>query len=260
MSAPDAETLHVAAARGFQSGAATYASGRPDYPEAVVGWLRDPLGLAKGKVALDLGAGTGKFLPSLSKTGASVIAVEPVEAMRSELALAFPAVETRAGTAEAIPLPEERADAIVCVQSFHWFSTPAALAEIRRVLKPGGRLGLVWNVRDESFGWVAELTRILVPHEGDTPRFASGNWREVFPADGFSALEEARFPQVHVGPPERVIVERMLSTSFIAAMDDKEIAKVAAEIRALIAATPEFYGLEEVAYPYVTFAYCCHKV
>jgi len=260
MHAPVPETVPRVAARGFQSGAAAYASGRPDYPEAIVGWLREKLGLAPGKLALDLGAGTGKFLPSLLKSSGSVIAVEPVEAMRTQLAAAFPAVETRFGTADAIPAADERLDAIVCATSFHWFATRAALAEMRRVLKPGGGLGLIWNVRDESISWVAELTRIITPYGGDAPRFFRGQWRDVFPADGFSPLEEARFPYAHFGPPERVIVERTLSTSFIAALEPGERAKVAAEVRALIAATPELRGRESVAYPYVTTAFCCRKL
>jgi len=260
MNAPVAATVHDAAARGFQSGAAVYASGRPDYPEAIVGWLSDEIGLAPGKTVLDLGAGTGKFLPSLLKTGATVVAVEPVEGMRKELAAAFPSVETRAGTADAIPAAEASFDAVVCATAFHWFATRAALAEMRRVLKVGGQLGLIWNVRDEHVAWVAELTKIITPYEGDAPRFFKGQWREVFPADGFSPLEEARFAHAHIGPAERVIIERTLSTSFIAALDVDERAKVVAPLRALIEATPELRGRETVAYPYVTCAFRCFKV
>ena len=84
---------------------------------------------------------------------------------------------------------------------------------MRRVLKPGGALGLIWNVRDERVDWVARITALIAPYEGDAPRFGSGRWRDAFPAPGFSELKERRFPHAHVGPPERVIVERTLSTS-----------------------------------------------
>src|SRR5262249_26246894 len=149
--------LHVAAATGFEAGADAYARGRPDYPEALDGWLRDMLGLGSGKAAMDLGAGTGKFTPRLLGTGATVMAVEPVDAMRARLAHDLPEVRALRGPAEAIPADDASFDAIVCAQAFHWFATPTALAEIRRVLKPGGTLGLVWNLRDFSVDWVAAL-------------------------------------------------------------------------------------------------------
>ena len=186
--------MHPSAARGFAREAAAYARGRPDYPPEIEGWLTATLGLAPGRRVLDLGAGTGKFTARLAATGAAVAAVEPVAEMRARCAAAAPAAEVREGAAEAIPFPGGGFDAVVCAQAFHWFSTPAALAEIRRVLAPGGRLGLVWNVRDESRDWVAQLTEIMRPFEGDAPRYASGAWRRLFPAPGFGPLAETRFP------------------------------------------------------------------
>jgi SAM-dependent methyltransferase len=255
----DSMSINSAAAAGFAAGAREYAAGRPEYPVGIEDWLRDDLALAPGRWALDLGAGTGKFVGCLRATGASVVAVEPVKEMRATLVAANPDVVALAGTAERIPFPEAFFDAIVCAQSFHWFATGPALAEMRRVLKIGGALGLVWNVRDESVGWVADLTRLLAPYEGGTPRFGSGRWRERFPAEGFSALKERRFSHAHVGPSERVIVDRTLSTSFIAALASEERDKVAARVRELIAATPELAGKAEVAYPYETWAFSCAK-
>jgi SAM-dependent methyltransferase len=255
----DSTRIHAGAAEGFAAGARAYAAGRPQYPIEIEDWLRDGLALAPGRSALDLGAGTGKFLSCLRATGATIFAVEPVAEMRASLVAANPYVVALSGTAERIPLPDASLDAIVCAQSFHWFATAAALAEVRRVLKTGGVLGLVWNVRDESVGWVAEITRLLAPYEGETPRFGSGRWRDVFPAEGFSALKERRFPHTHVGPPERVIVDRTLSTSFIAALPTDERDRLAARIRELIATTPSLAGKAEVAYPYETRAFSCIK-
>jgi SAM-dependent methyltransferase len=252
--------LHPAAATGFTAGASTYQQGRPDYPAALVGWLSDALGLAPGRSVVDLGAGTGKFTPSLRATGARLFAVEPVAAMRAELIAAHPDVTAFEGSAERIPMLDASVDAIVCAQAFHWFANQNALAEMRRALKIGGALGLIWNVRDERVDWVAALTAILAPYEGDTPRFAGERWRKAFPAEGFSPLAERRFPHAHVGPPERVIVDRVLSTSFIAALPDDERARVAARVRALIAATPALAGRAEVAFPYETRAYSCRRL
>jgi SAM-dependent methyltransferase len=256
----DPDPVHPAASAGFSAGAATYVAGRPDYPAEVEGWLRDDLRLGPGRAVLDLGAGAGKFLPRLRGVGATLHAIEPVREMLQTLIGANPDVVAMAGTAERIPFPDASMDAIVCAQSFHWFASPAALAEMRRVLKIGGALGLIWNMRDESVDWVAALTRIFAPYEGDAPRYSSGRWREVFPAAGFSPPIERRFAHAHVGPPERVVVDRVLSTSFIAALGAAERQTVAAKVRALIAATPALAGRSEVAFPYETQAYRCLRI
>ena len=252
--------LHHSAAQGFAAGAARYVAGRPGYPTEIDDWLRDALGLGPGKAALDLGAGTGKFTAHVVATGASVTAVEPVAPMRDEFRRALPDVSILEGSAGAIPLPDLAVDAVVCAQAFHWFATPEALAEIRRVLRPGGALGLVWNVRDQSVGWVAALDAIMRPYESDAPRHESGAWRRIFPAPGFSPLAERRFSFAHEGSPERVIVDRVMSTSFIAAQSETDQDRIRNAVRALIARTPDLAGRDRVAYPYETFAYSCRKL
>ena len=248
------------AAQGFQSAATAYDRGRPDYPAQVSGWLRDNLGITPGKTVLDLGAGTGKFTQRLVTTGATVIAVEPVDAMREKLTASLPQVQALSGTAETIPLPDASVDAVVCAQAFHWFATKAALVEISRVLRPGGKLGLIWNMRDESRPWVAELTAIIQPHEGDAPRAYKGTWKAAFPVAMLTPLVEERFDHGHTGSPEDVIVSRTLSTSFIAKLPQAEQDAVAARLRTLIATRPDLSGRAEVTYPYVTFAYSATRI
>ncbi|MBP2301362.1 class I SAM-dependent methyltransferase [Azospirillum picis] len=253
-------SIHRSAADGFAAEAASYVRGRPDYPAEVADWLAGDLGLGKGKTALDLGAGTGKFTTYLVRTGAAVVAVEPVAAMLDQLVERNPGVEAKAGTATAIPLADGSVDAVLCAQSFHWFANGDALDEMRRVLKPGGMLGLIWNVRDERVGWVAELTGIMAPYENGTPRFYSGEWRRLFPADGFGPLQERHFHHGHTGPAEQVIVDRTLSVSFIAALPPEEKARVGDRLRSLIAGTQELAGKDEVTFPYETAAYFCRKL
>ncbi|PLQ00554.1 class I SAM-dependent methyltransferase [Cupriavidus pauculus] len=253
-------TIHHAAAQGFSSQADTYARGRPEYPAELGTWLRDTLGLAPGKTVVDLGAGTGKFTRLLLPTGASVIAVEPVDAMRAQLSGKLPAVRAVQGSAESMPLPDASVDAVVCAQAFHWFANPAAMQEIARVLKPGGRLGLIWNVRDESVGWVARLTEIMTPYEGDAPRFYKGDWKKVFPADGFGPLGLTRFPYTHTGAPEQVIVDRVMSVSFVASLPQPEQDAVRARLHAVIDADPALQGRDAVSFPYSTEAYCCERL
>lgn len=252
--------VHTSAQQGFSTQAVTYAQGRPDYPRQLTGWLADALQISAQSTVIDLGAGTGKFTRLLSSLAPTLIAVEPVAAMGAQLAKLLPDVRLVDGTAESIPLATASADALVCAQAFHWFSTRAALAEIHRVLKPGGRLGLVWNVRDESVDWVAAITQIITPYEGDTPRFHSGRWREAFIGEYFSDPEMICFPYSHVGSPQEVIMDRFLSVSFIAALPAAQKARVTEQLRTLIDTHPALKGRDTVAFPYQTQAYRCNRL
>lgn len=253
-------SVHDTARSGFGSDAARYARGRPDYPAEVAGWLADTLQLEPGKTVVDLGAGTGKFTGRLLATGATVIAVEPSAAMRDHLVEDLPEVEVLEGTATSLALADESIDAIVCAQAFHWFATAEALAEMHRVLRPGGMLGLIWNTKDDTVPWVRAAFAIAEPYEGDAPRFHTGAWRRAFPAQGFGPLQEQRFAHEHRGPPETVIVDRTLSTSFIARLPEAEREQVAARLRSLIATDPDLAGRSEIALPYTTFAFSAERL
>ena len=244
---------------GYESGAGAYVQGRPGYPREAMDWLRDVLHVGQGRTTLEVGAGTGKFIPMLIDCGGTIVAVEPIDNMRARLAQAFPRVEALRGTAEHIPLRDASVDAIVCAQAFHWFATRAALREMRRVLKPGGMLGLIWNVRDESVDWVAALSEITNRYESDAPRYRTGAWRNVFPAEGFEAIDERHARNTHVGTPEQVIVDRTLSVSFIAALPVEQRAQVANEVRALISNTPALTNATQIAFPYETSMFAFRK-
>jgi len=252
--------VHPTAAEGFARGAQTYARGRPDFPPAVRDWLCDDLGAGAGKSVLELGAGTGKFTKYLLATEAEVTALDPVAEMLTQLKRALPNTNTLRGSAMSIPLRDNSVDIIVCAQAFHWFANTAALDEMRRVLKAGGMLGLIWNVRDASVDWVNGLTKLIAPYEGDAPRYDHGEWRTLFPAEGFSPLVERRMPHGHTGPPEQVIVDRIASISFIAALEDTERQRLLTRVRELIASAPALAGRSEVTFPYVTMAYHCARL
>ena len=133
--------VHASAQQGFSTQAATYAQGRPNYPRQLTGWLMDVLGVDGHSRVIDLGAGTGKFTRLLSTLAPTLIAVEPVQAMGAQLTRLLPDVRLVNGTAEAIPLETASADAVVCAQAFHWFSTQAALAESTACSSPKGASG-----------------------------------------------------------------------------------------------------------------------
>jgi len=252
--------VHKAAQVGFSTQAGTYTQGRPDYPQEISNWLTDTLGIDGQSVVADLGAGTGKFSRLLVPLAQEVIGIEPVQAMRLEFAQTLPGVRVLEGTAQDIPLADGTVDAVLCAQAFHWFANSAALAQIHRVLKPGGRLGLVWNVRDESVDWVAEITRIITPYEGDTPRFHTGEWRRPFDGQLFSQPQVTCLPYSHTGPAETVIMNRFLSVSFIAALPDADKARVTEQLRELIHTHPALRGRDSIDFPYQTQAYVCQRV
>jgi SAM-dependent methyltransferase len=208
---------------------------------------------------MDLGAGTGKLTRLLLSTGASLVAVEPVEAMRLAFASVLPEVRLVGGVAEALPFTDETFDAVVCAQSFHWFDGDRALTEIHRVLKRKGRLGLLWNVRDESVPWVHELTEIIGPYERTAPREKTHEWRRAFSAsDLFGRLNQLRFPHAQRLDVEG-LVERFASVSFIASLPSEERDGVLGRIRSLAETHPDLAGQEEFDLPYVTELYWCAK-
>ncbi len=141
----------------FAEVAGAYERGRPGYPDEAVQWL---VGLDPRDV-VDLGAGTGKLTRALVGLGHRVTAVEPLDEMRAELEVALPDVHAVAGRAESMPLPDSSADAVTSAQAFHWFDHDDALPEIGRVLRPSGRLALVWNSRDDRDPWMARLSEII---------------------------------------------------------------------------------------------------
>ncbi len=231
--------VHPRAAVGFGRAAEAYERGRPNYPAEAVDWLRDRLALGPGRTVVDLAAGTGKLTRLLLPTGARVVAVEPVAGVRDELGRVVPGVEIVDGTAEDMPLPEGFADAITVAQAFHWFATPEALAEIHRVLSPGGALALVWNRRDLDDPLQRALEKMVSRHRGDVPAHRSGRWKSVFEGtDLFGPLEERTLPH-HQELDRSGLVDRVMSTSIMAALSEAERRKAIAEIEALAAAQPD---------------------
>lgn len=196
---------------------------------------------------LDLAAGTGKLTRLLVPTGAHVVAVEPLPAMRALLT----GVEALEGTAEAIPLPDASVDAVTVAQAFHWFDASAALAEIDRVLRPGGSLGLVWNERDESVPWVDELGRIF-NWQVERPYAKGTDWVAVLDRSGRFSKAEHRQVHWEQSLDEDALVDRVLSTSYVATWSTERQAEIGREVRLLVAGFPAIIRL-----PHVTDVYWC---
>jgi SAM-dependent methyltransferase len=146
----------------FGSIAEDYDVLRPQAPPGAVDWMVPP----GCQVAVDVAAGTGLFTRTLIGRAAQVIAVEPDARMRAVLAARSASVTALEGRGESIPLPDAAADAVFISSAWHWMDPERAVPEIGRVLRNGGRFGLIWTSRDREVDWVRELDRL--PGE-DTP-------------------------------------------------------------------------------------------
>lgn len=170
---------------------ARYERGRPGYPDTAGEALATSLGLGRGRRVADVAAGTGKLTRVLAATGADVVAVEPMPGMREQLVAAVAGAHCIAATAEALPLPTASMHAVTVAQAFHWFRLPDAAWEIRRVLKPGGRLAIVTNTRDPAWPRMERIGAILSRYEAMGPRPpAVQHWREALDASGAFAASE----------------------------------------------------------------------
>lgn len=137
-----------------------YDAARPGYPADAIRWLLGAPGLV-----LELACGTGKLSFDLVAAGNRVVASDPAAPMLKRLRRKL---RDRPGdltllqaTAEQLPVRSSTVDKVIAAQAFHWFDPGPTLAEISRVLRPGGTVGLIWNIRDESVPWVRRLTQLI---------------------------------------------------------------------------------------------------
>jgi SAM-dependent methyltransferase len=149
-----------------------YERGRPGYPADAVRACLPP----DARRAVDVGAGTGKLTRTLLALGLEVVAVEPLDGMRSRIP---PEATALAGSAEALPVEDASADAVLVGQAFHWFDRPRAMAEFRRVLRPGGTLGVLWNMLDDRIPWVSALGDTFRAEDRATRRDHDPPWSGV---------------------------------------------------------------------------------
>ena len=232
-----------ARAGSFGGTARDYERGRAVYPDEAVQWLVE----GAGKVA-DLGAGTGKLTGALSRYATEVLALERQHQMLLHLRRAAPSALVACSVAESLPVRSGWADAVVVAQAFHWFDQQLAVPEIRRILTPGGRLSLVWNVRDESHGWVAELARIAGPENSSETRarldqlpgfrpFERQTWRTTQTLDRDSLLAHVR------------------SRSNVATLNHRARERVLDEVAHLCDTHPALRGKGTFELPYKTQAF-----
>jgi SAM-dependent methyltransferase len=231
--------------RAFDQAAELYDAARPDYPAEAVGWLTEGV---TGPV-VDLGAGTGKLTQALVASGFDVVAVDPSPQMLGVLAERVPEAETRIGAGESIPVADAAAGLVVAAQAWHWVDRARAVPEVARVLRPGGRIGLVWNDRDESVDWVRQLGELMGAGEAT---FGEEAEPEVGAPFGPLERHDVRWVQ-------RLTLDGLLdlarSRSYFIAREPDAQAAVIASLRRLHAEHPDLAGAEWIELPYVTRCY-----
>jgi SAM-dependent methyltransferase len=228
--------------RSFGAQAAAYERGRPSYPPEAIDWLLPP----GARDVLDLGAGTGKLTTRLVERGLQVVAVDPIAEMLEVLRNSLPDTPALLGTAEEIPLPDNSVDAVLVAQAWHWFDPHRAIPEVARVLRPGGRLGLVWNTRDERLGWVKELGRII-GREDARDAFDDG----ITLPEPFLKVQQHQVEWTNYLTPQ-ALIDLVASRSYCITAPVAARSKTLERVRELLATHPALANSAGLALPYVT--------
>jgi SAM-dependent methyltransferase len=230
----------------FNDRAADYVRFRPTYPPEAVQAILDGLGPSERIVATDMGAGTGISARLLGSRGVRVLAIEPGDAMR-RAATPHPNVWWVGGRADATGLRRASVDLVLCAQSFHWFQTPDALAEFARILKPHGRLAIVWNSRSEIDPLTVGYRQAILDVGGETALERARFDPEVITGSGlFTAPDRQAFPNIQRLDADGLI-GRARSASYVpktGAAGDRLIAL----LRALHAQYADVHGLVTLVY------------
>ena len=213
----------------FGSAAAAYERGRPSYPPEAIDWL---LPRSAQKV-LDLGAGTGKLTTRLVERGLDVVAVDPISEMLELLRASLPETRALLGTAEEIPLEDNSVDAVLVAQAWHWVDPERAIPEIARVLRPGGRLGLV-----------RELGQII-GSDGDQGRF------DVTLPAPFDEPQRHQIEWTNYLTPQ-ALIDLVASRSYCITSPTEVRTKTLDEVRELLATHTALANSTGLAFPYVT--------
>ncbi|MDT0117638.1 methyltransferase domain-containing protein [Microbacterium sp. PRF11] len=235
----------------FGQAASAYESGRPGYPAEAVAWMLEPV-REPGRAlrVADVGAGTGKLTRAIVELGADVVAVDPDADMLATLRQNTRGVPTFVGRAEKLPLPDSGLDAVVMGQAWHWVDVEAASLETARVLRSGGVLGLIWNIRDDRVDWVRRLTAAMGGSNAEVLLATTGP-RVVEP---FGELEHREWHgERRITLPQ--LRDLVVSRSDIITASREKRARIDAAVDGVVASLPDLADGGSTALPYVTHAF-----
>jgi SAM-dependent methyltransferase len=247
------DELTARRAKSFGPVAATYDRVRPGYPPDGVSWLLEEAAAAgtaraRRRRVLEIGAGTGALTRDLVARGLEVVAVEPDPHMRAVLESRVPRADVRAGSAEELPVEDGDVDVVIGAQMWHWVDVARATAEVARVLRPGGTLGLLWNLRDERVEWMAELGTVFGGDDVHNRHAAEVSLPAGAPFTA-AAARDFRWSQ-ELAPTD--IVDLVATRSQVQVMADTERSEVLARVGDFVASHPAVAGRGRIVVPYVT--------
>jgi ubiquinone/menaquinone biosynthesis C-methylase UbiE len=238
-------------AGSFGGVAADYDAARPSYPAEAVAWLAGDAPLD----VLDLGAGTGRLTELLVAAGHRVTAADPSTGMLEQLHRRLPGVATVVGAAENLPLPDAAFDVITVAQAWHWVDEAVAPRECARLLRPGGRLALVWNERDESVDWVRAVWEPLNRGGGTGMTLLADAWQSAVTAYApFGPMREQVF-RYEQTLSRKAVLRLVGSRSSVAVLDPPARVALLAEVTAVLDAHPDTRDRDELVLPYETRCY-----
>jgi SAM-dependent methyltransferase len=250
------------ASRSFGAVAGLYHRVRPGYPESAVSWALAPLGSGPLRV-VDLGAGTGILSRAIAALGHQVLAVEPDARMRDFLENNQPSgsnqVEALCGSAEAMPLLDGSVDAVLAGQAYHWFDPRHAHSEIGRVLRSGGVFAAIWNDRDESQGWLAELSVILSGMAGSAAGRSKSHSGPVDLGNNFGPVEPGIFSHSTTHTVESLLDLVRSRSYFLTAPPDRRN-RILSTIRAMAEEHPDLDTGTTFELPYLTRVYRARRL
>ena len=225
-----------------------YDRGRPGYPAEAVEFALEPLRGRPDLRAVDVAAGTGKLTSVLCAAGVSTVAVEPAPGMLKVLKHRMSRAQVLAGTAEDLPLPDASVDLVAVGQAFHWFDLDRALPELARVLRPGGRLALFYNSRDDSVPWVHALADLVGDHADHATAHRSDESAVLGP---FEAEDLGRFRYEQELDADG-LADLVGSRSYVITLPDDDRAALLERVRELARTHPMLVGRQHFFLPYVS--------
>ncbi|XP_078346628.1 uncharacterized protein LOC144631927 [Oculina patagonica] len=268
------EDVHPTAAIGYDKlTSQLYERIRPSYSKEVVNFVLDKLGISPKDAStdqpvriLELGAGTGKFTRTLQEvlrdSKVQIIASEPLLSMREEFGKKLPDIEIKGFPAENIDLPDGSVHAVIAAQCFHWFANDKSISEIHRVLVPGGKLGIVFNNRDQAVPWVKELDEdFLFPLyvQSNTPSEHSGIWKKVLTAsDKFGPMDNDETFKMEQTFTFDEFIARLMSFSVMAVKSEEE-KQVAVERIKFILSKHNKKEKDVITQPFIVNIYWCQR-
>ncbi len=243
---PDPRTDEAVRRRqSFGAWAADYDYYRPGYSGEILQYVLSRTDIPAPHRVLDIGAGTGQLARGLLGLGCEVVAVEPDDRMRSVLATVVGEGSALSGSAESVPLPNASVDVVTCGQMWHWVDPTRALPAIARVLRPGGVLAIIWNLRDDRVDWVSAMNEVI--ELGDGYKWFENNETPDL-GQPFGPTIGKEFPNDQPATVDS-LVGLVATFSTVGLSDDADVTLGA--VRQLALTHPQLAGRDEFDIPYI---------